>query len=190
MIAERGLVSLGEVIVRKGKGRRLPDILVLLNGLRLNVEGKKVGSWDALKEQGIRRLEEDVCDICALVEYVEVETSSVAPTQVDLKNSLMRGKFNLAFLSYADIAGLRRWDPDSVQLNKLQGVAFSELLTYLMNVYSQASTYDVIVPIVERMEATLAQFSTRLSNEVNTDRLKDVLELTEPKREEENEREE
>jgi hypothetical protein len=51
LLTERGLKALGELILRKRKGRQEPDVLIELNGVRIAIEGKKPGMWVALVEQ-------------------------------------------------------------------------------------------------------------------------------------------
>jgi hypothetical protein len=43
LLSEKGLKALGEVILRKKGGRLEPDVLIELNGVRIVIEGKKIG---------------------------------------------------------------------------------------------------------------------------------------------------
>ncbi|MBS7615114.1 hypothetical protein KEJ18_05225 [Candidatus Bathyarchaeota archaeon] len=70
LLTEKGLKALGEVILRKRKGRFEPDVLIELNGVRIVIEGKKAGLWNELVEICQNRLDNNVCDLCMMVEYV------------------------------------------------------------------------------------------------------------------------
>ena len=44
ILSERGLNALGEVILKKTTGsRKQPDVMIILNGVRIIIEGKKPG---------------------------------------------------------------------------------------------------------------------------------------------------
>jgi hypothetical protein len=85
-----------------------PDILIVLNGVRIVIEGKKEGFWDQLVTQCEERLDNNVCDLCVMVEYIQVETGKVSPTQQDIKEAIQSGRFNIGFMSYLDRANLDR----------------------------------------------------------------------------------
>jgi hypothetical protein len=73
LLADKGLRALGEVILRKSRGRPEPDVLIDLNGVRIVIEGKKPGMWNELVRQCEERLDDNVCDLCVMVEYVNFE---------------------------------------------------------------------------------------------------------------------
>jgi len=60
LLAERGLNALGEVILKKRGRRTEPDVLLLLNGVRIVVEGKKPGMWDQLVSKRVERVDDNV----------------------------------------------------------------------------------------------------------------------------------
>jgi len=179
LLSERGLKALGEVILRKKGGRPEPDVLIELNGVRIVIEGKKPGMWNVLVEQCQERLDNNVCDLCVMVEYVEVKVKELVPTQSDIKDSLLKGRFNIGFLSYIDRAGLDRWMATAPKPEQYQDVGFDDLLTYLMSVYSRVVREDIIDPVIRRMNEVLGEFAGNLSSAINLERLKEVLELEE-----------
>jgi len=177
LLAEKGLKALGEVILRK-KGRRLePDVLIELNGLRILIEGKKPGMWDALVGQCADRLDNNVCDLCVMVEYADIKIDKLVPNQLDVKEALLKGKFNIGFLSYVDRAGLDKWMTIAPKPEQYDDVNFDDLLTYLMSAYGRVSREDIIEPVINRINEVLEDFAIRLSTTVNLERLKEVLEL-------------
>jgi type I restriction-modification system DNA methylase subunit len=177
LLAEKGLKALGEVILRK-KGRRPePDVLIELNGVRIIIEGKKPGMWDALVAQCAERLDNNVCDLCVMVEYADFKLKKLVPNQVDVKEALLGGKFNIGFLSYVDRAGLDKWMATAPKPEQYNDVSFDDLLTYLMSAYSRIVREDIIEPVINRMNEVLEDFAIKLSTTINLERLKEVLEL-------------
>lgn len=186
LLAERGLKALGEVILRKGSKRPEPDVLIELNGIRIVIEGKKPGAWDTLVKQCEERLDNNICDLCIMVEYADVKLDEkLFPSQLDIKNALLNGKFNVGFLSYADRIGLDRWIGTTSRHEKYEEVSFDDLLTYVMSAYDRVVKEDVLGPVISRINEVLNNFAARISSTINIERLKDVLELREKEKEEE-----
>lgn len=179
LLSERGLKALGEVILRKRGGRPEPDVLIELNGVRIVIEGKKLGMWDALVVQCQERLDNNVCDLCVMVEYADIKVKKLLPDQSDIKDSLLKGRFNIGFLSYIDRAGLDRWMAVAPKPEQYKDVGFDDLLTYLMSAYSRVVREDIIAPVIKRMNEVLGEFAGKLSTTIDLERLKKVLELEE-----------
>ena len=177
LLAERGLKALGEVVLRKRGGRPEPDVLIDLNGVRIVIEGKKPGMWDALVEQCKERLDNNVCDLCVMVEYSNVKLRKLVPDQLDVRDALLRGRFNVGFISYVDRAGLDKWTGVAPKPEKYVNVGFDELLTYLMSAYSRVVREDIIGPVIKRMNEVLDEFAVKVSTAINVERLREVLEL-------------
>lgn len=177
LLAERGLKALGEVILRK-KGRRPePDVLIELNGVRILIEGKKTGMWDTLVKQCAERLDNNVCDLCVMVEYTDFKLKKLVPNQMDVKEALLNGKFNIGFLSYVDRAGLDKWMATAPKPEQYNDVDFDDFLTYLMSAYGRVVREDIIEPVINRMNEVLEDFAIKISTTINLERLKEVLEL-------------
>ena len=177
LLTERGLKALGEVVLRKRGGRPEPDVLIELNGVRIVIEGKKPGMSDALVEQCKDRLDSNVCDLCVMVEYADIKLRKLVPDQLDVKDALLRGKFNIGFMSYVDRAGLDRWTGVAPKPERYVDVGFDELLTYLMSAYSRVVREDIIGPVIKRMNEVLDEFAIKVSTTINVERLREVLEL-------------
>jgi hypothetical protein len=181
LLAERGLKALGEVILRKKKGRPEPDVLIEINGVRLVIEGKKPGLWNTLLDQCAKRLDDGVCDLCTMVEYANVKLKNLVPDQLDVKEALLKGRYNIGFLSYIDRAGMDKWLSIPPKPETYTDVDFDEFLTYLMSAYSRVVTENLIDPVVKRMDQVLGEFAANVSEAVNIERLKEVLELEKEK---------
>jgi len=175
LFAERGLKALGEVLLKKR-----PDVLLDVNGVRIILEGKKPGNRKELLRQAESRLDEGLCDICVMVEYAQVSIRTLGATQIDVKEALVRGRFNVASMTFADRVGLEKWiegletKPKSFQ----EDVDFQDLVTYLMTVYAQAVREDVLGPVVKRLDDSVHAFARNISSgNVNIERIKEALDL-------------
>lgn len=91
LLTERGLKALGEVILRKRGGRPEPDVLIELNGVRIVIEGKKLGMWSILVEQCEERLDNNVCDLCVMVEYADIKLEEACARSVRCEGCAFEG---------------------------------------------------------------------------------------------------
>jgi hypothetical protein len=192
LLAERGLKALGEVILRKEGRRPQPDVLLELNGIRIIIEGKKQkpGIWDELIKRCIERIDNGVCDLCVMVEYANIELENqrkLLPDQKDIKNALLKGRFNVGFMSYIDRIGLDRWVSGLPKIERYperyENISFDELVVHIMSAYSKIVTEDIIDPVIRRINDVLYDFATSVSSIINVERLKEVLELREEREE-------
>jgi len=184
LLAEKGLKALGEVILRRRGRRPEPDVFIELNGVRIVIEGKKLGMWDALVQQCRERLDNNVCDLCVMVEYGEIKSDKLVPNQLEIKDALLKSRFNIGFLSFIDMAGLDRWLATAPKPEQYKDVSFDDFLAYLMSAYSRVVSEDIVEPVIKRMNEVLSEFAVNLSTTINLERLKEVLELKEGREEE------
>jgi hypothetical protein len=195
LLAERGLKALGEVILRKEGRRPQPDVLLELNGIRIIIEGKKQkpGIWDELIKRCIERIDNGVCDLCVMLEYADIELEKqrkLIHDQVDIKNALLKGRFNVGFMSYIDRIGLDKWvsglpksDKYPERYERYENISFDELVVQIMSAYSKIVTEDIIDPVIRRINDVLYDFATSISSIINVERLRKVLELREEREE-------
>jgi hypothetical protein len=182
LLADKGLRALGEVILRKSRGRPEPDVLIDLNGVRIVIEGKKPGMWNELVRQCEERLDDNVCDLCVMVEYVNFEkllNERLSLDQSYIKKFLLKGVYNVGFMSYIARVGLDRWLGLPVKYEKYENVGFDDLLAYLMTAYNKVVGEDVIGPVIAKMKEVLDEFAKNTAPMVNVERLKETLELRE-----------
>ncbi|MEM4306590.1 MAG: hypothetical protein QW470_07555 [Candidatus Caldarchaeum sp.] len=192
LLAEKGLKALGEVVLKK-PGRRLePDVYLLINGVRIVIEGKRPGMWDELEQKCRERLDNNVCDICVMVEYLDWTDSgppitSLNPTQMQIRQALLNGKFRMGVMTYVERVGLERWleERPKKALEVYENIGFHELVTYIMAAYDRMVREDVIAPVVERMDRVLRDFAANIVRTIDVARLMEVLELREKGGEEE-----
>jgi hypothetical protein len=181
LLADKGLRALGEVILRKSRGRPEPDVLIDLNGVRIVIEGKKPGMWNELVRQCEERLDDNVCDLCVMVEYVNFEkllNERLSLDQSYIKKFLLKGVYNVGFMSYIARVGLDKWR-DLPKYEKYENVGFDDLLAYLMTAYNKVVGEDVIGPVIAEMKKVLDEFAKNTAPMVNVERLKETLELRE-----------
>lgn len=178
LLAESGLKAVGEVIIR----RKMPDVLIDINGVRVIIEGKYSGKREELHVNACGRIDNGLCDVVMMVEYLNLSFGKQTQMQIDqkvIKQALKTGTFNVGFLTYVDRVGLDKWIP---QVKKEPGfyenVDFQNLVAYLMMTYDTLIREDVLDKVIEKMEEKISSFSSRVILDApNIDRLKEVLEL-------------
>ena len=177
LLTERGLKALGEVLLKKGR----PDVLLDVNGVRIIIEAKKSGKRAELRKNCEARLDKGMCDICVMVEYVQLNVNSISPTIKDLKKALLNGTYNVGFMTYIHRIGLEKWlkgFKPRVKSEFYMNIDFQEFVTYLMSVYEYTVEEDIVTPVVDRLRYVVHGFSRAvLSYGLDMKRLKEVLEL-------------
>jgi len=177
LLAESGLKAVGEVIIR----RKMPDVLLDINGVRVIIEGKYAGKREELYENACGRIDNGLCDVVMMIEYVKLP---LGQTQMQLdqqmiKQSLKMGTFNVGFLTYIDRIGLDRWIPQIKREQEFyENVDFQNLVAYLMITYDALIKEDVLDKVINRIEEKIFSFSNKVIVDTpNVERLKKVLEL-------------
>ncbi|MGB9756420.1 MAG: hypothetical protein ACPLVJ_01385, partial [Candidatus Bathyarchaeales archaeon] len=178
LLAESGLKAIGEVIIR----RKMPDVLIDINGVRVIIEGKYLGKREELYTNACGRIDNGLCDIVMMVEYVNLSLGRQTQMQVDqkaVKSALKAGTFNVGFLTYVDRVGLDRWIPQARKTPEFyENIDFQNLVACVMMVYDALIREDVLDKIIERMEEKISSFSSRvMMDSPNIGRLKEILEL-------------
>jgi len=186
LLAESGLKAIGEVIIRR---KRMPDVLLDINGIRIIIEGKYPGKRKELYETAYKRIDEGLCDVVMMVEYAKLELPSNLSTlifeedvtQKDIKEVLRSAKFNVGFVTYIDRVGLERWVPNlRVKREFYENVDFSDLVGYLMSIYDYVIRESFLDPVIKKLEDSIFSFAEKiLMTDININRLKQILELEE-----------
>ena len=187
LLAESGLKAIGEVIIR----RKMPDVLIDINGVRVIIEGKYLGKRGELYKKACERIDNGLCDVVMMVEYVKLpfgEQKQIHIDQKEIKEALKIGTFNVGFLTYVDRVGLEKWIPElkENQPQFLENIDFQDLVAFLMGTYDTIFKENVLDRVIEKMEEKISSFSSRvIADAPNIDRLKEVLELREEGKDEE-----
>ena len=181
LLANADLKAYGEVLLSK---HARPDIMLTFNGVRVIIEGKKLGGWDALIRQCNDRLESDECDICVMVEYVRIESNTVNPTQSDIAEALRHGRFNVGVRKISNT--LERWlgaerqeKYEAERQEKYEDVDFHRLAGIIYDAYTELVSEDILKPAIDKIDDAVTRFAEELVGvgEANVERLKEVLEL-------------
>lgn len=178
LLAESGLKAIGEVIIR----RKMPDVLIDINGVRVIIEGKYLGKREELYTNACGRIDNGLCDVVMMVEYVNLSLGKQTQMQVDqktIKEALKTGTFNVGFLTYVDRVGLDKWIPRIRKAPEFyENTDFQNLVACIMITYDTLIREDVLDKVIERMEEKISSFSDRVMMDApNIDRLKEILEL-------------
>lgn len=136
LLSESGLKEVGEVIIR----RKMSDVLIDLNGVRIIVEGKNVGTREELYTHACRRIGNGLCDAVVIVEVVKLvpeQQTQLHITQKMIKQALKNGTFHVGFVTYVDRVGLGRWIHRMRKKPEFyENVDFQKLVAYLMVTYN------------------------------------------------------
>jgi hypothetical protein len=144
LLSEYCLKAVGEVIIR----RKMSDVLMDLNGVRIIIEGKNVGNREELYTHACRRIGSGLCDAVVMVEYVKLAPEKQTQLRVGqkmIKQALKNGTFHVGFVTYGDRGGLGRWIPQMRKKPEFyENVDFQKLVAHLMR------TYDALVKETNR----------------------------------------
>jgi hypothetical protein len=144
LLSEYYLKAVGEVLVR----RKMSDVLIDLNGVRIIIEGKKVGHREELYTNACRMIGSRLCDAVVMVEVVKLapeKQTQLRISQKIIKQALKNGTFHVGFVTYVDGGGLGRWIPQMRKKPEFyENVDFQKLVAYCM------LTYDTLVKETNR----------------------------------------
>ncbi|MCW4037868.1 MAG: hypothetical protein NWF13_03930 [Candidatus Bathyarchaeota archaeon] len=144
LLSEYCLKAVGEVIIR----RKMSDVLLNLNGVRIIIEGKNVGHREELYTNACRRIGSGLCDAVVMVEVVKLAPEKQIQLHISqklIKQALKSGTFHVGFVTYVDRVGLGRWIPRMRKKPEFyENVDFQKLVAYLM------ITYDALVKEINR----------------------------------------
>lgn len=183
LLVEKGLKAIGEPIVR----RKMPDVLIDLDGIRIIIEGKRIGHRDELCHKAQERIEEGLCEIVVMIEYVHLplpnslERFSII-TQEHIRNAILNGKFNVGFMTFIDLMKITRWlsAKQACQPPFYEEVDFDDLIAHLLAIYDYVVREDALKPVIDKLESALNSFAQEiLTCRINIKRLKRALELRE-----------
>lgn len=123
-----------------------------------------------------------MCEIVVMVEYKKITIENLSPTQKDIEEALLEGKYNIASMNYHDLAGLIKWieGTNHLEVSFEEDVEFNYLVTYLMNIYKNTIKRDSLTPVIEELNERVSEFAEEaLKEEVNVERVKEILDLRE-----------
>ena len=159
-MVERGLGATGEVKIHVGKRRKLPDVLMSVNGVNVVLEGK-YSSATARKEvigQCKERIEAGIAEVAVGVIYDEARVSGVLiPNQSEIRNLLENSILPTKIIKL----GQEGEDEGSGNLG-WNAVSIDDLASSIRDASNNVANEDVLASAVERIEKTVDKFSSKL----------------------------
>jgi len=138
------------------KLRAYPDVLIPINGIKINIEGRfeKSTRVKNLEEDCIERIKEGIADIGVAIYYPENlrESRSLSALERGLRNA----KFNITII-YLDNKGLNKYS--------IQKINIERLVENIENVYNIIIDTDVLINSVKEVDNIINECSTISSNE-------------------------
>lgn len=182
LLAESGLRAIGVVMI----GKKKPDLILDINGIRIVIEGKYPGHRNQLYRQACERIDQGFCDIVMMVEYSKLELPKQMNFQLDqmiVKRSLRNGRFATGFVTSADRANpakIRSNIDEEIDGEFIENVDFEDIVAQLCSVYDRVVSEDFIQPIINELETKIFNFSSKIiQTGVDVKRIEQVLELRE-----------
>ena len=180
LLAESGLKAIGEVVVKVFE-KRMPDVLLDINGIRIIIEGKYPGKRSSLYNAANQRIDEGLCDVVMMVEYASLSyPSTFEITQLHIKEALKSAKFNVGFVTYLDRINAEKWSQEEKKsVNEFyENVEFTDLVAHLMSAYEYIVSEPFLDKVIERFERQIFSFAEKVATSgINIERLKRALEL-------------
>lgn len=181
LLAESGLKAVGEPIIKK----RMPDVLVHINGIRVIIEGKHPGNRKNLYKKAYERIDEGLCEAVMMVEYENLKKDiqeQIYLDQKEIKKILKHSSFNVGIVTYVDRVShhVPELVGGKISPKFMEKIDFKELVAFLIQTYDSIIKENVLDNVLENMEEKISQFSEKIMmDEPNIERLKEVLELSE-----------
>jgi len=184
LLLRRGLRSLGEARIH-GLGLRKPDVFMVVNGVKVILEGKyrKPDVKEEFEVKCRERIDEGLCEICISVEYPQLSFEALYPAMDDVEKSLLGSKVesNVVWIS-AEGSRESGW----------MLVGIDELATLVRNSYTSIVSEDMLGKAVTSLAGALNVVAEKVVQLPNVDvlvtRVKNAIGLQEvDRRAEENE---
>jgi hypothetical protein len=175
LLLRRGLRSLGEARIH-GLGIRKPDVFMVVNGVKVILEGKyrQVGVKELLEGKCRERIDEGLCEICISVVYPRLWISSLYPNMNDVEKSLLGAKVESNVVWIA---------PEGSRESGWMSVNIDELATLVRNSYTSVVSEDMLGKAVLSLSRALGFVAEKIVQiprvEVIVSRVKDAMGLFE-----------
>jgi len=161
LLLRRGLRSLGEARIH-GLGLRKPDVFMVVNGVKVILEGKyrKLGVKEELEAKCRERIDEGLCEICISVEYPQLSFGALYPAMDDVEKSLLSSKVesNVVWIS-AEGSRESGW----------MLVGIDELATLVRNSYTSIVSEDMLGKAVVSLASALNAVAEKVVQLPNVD---------------------
>jgi len=163
LLLKRSLRALGEARI-PNIGVRKPDVFILVNGVKVILEGKykRAGARKELEKKCQQRIDEGLCEICVSVEYPFTFDNFLSPTMDDVENMLLTRDMDVN-VSWLSAEGIKRtgW----------MSVGIDELANLIRISYTSIVGEDILGPAVESLKKTIEEATERLLRISNVETL-------------------
>lgn len=154
LLLKRSLRTLGEARIH-GLGMRKPDVFILVNGVKVILEGKyaRAGARRELEEKCRERIDEGLCEICISIEYPFSFDSFLSPTMGDVERMLL-GKGVQANISLVASEGIKSGGWIKVEIDGLANL--------IRNSYTSIVGEDLLGQAVESLSSSLSEATKKM----------------------------
>lgn len=146
LLSKRGLRALGEVKIHKGKVLKKPDVMMVLNAVKIILEGKFKGQRKVLESQCRKRIEDGLCDIAIAVEYKKTPFAGES-----LEKTLEKMKFEA---NVYWVTGNTGWQ---------ENIDVNELVKMIRGAYTRAASNDIVGEAVKDLNEALDRWFNTIS---------------------------
>lgn len=147
LLLKRGLRSLGEARIR-GPGIKKPDVFMVVNGVKVILEGKyrRAGARKELEEKCRERIDDGLCEICISAEYPFSFERFLFPTMDDVKRMLLNKgvETNIAWVS-----------AEGIKTSGWVSTKIDDLATLVRNSYTSVVSEDILGKAVANLAVSL-----------------------------------
>jgi len=161
LLLKRSLRTLGEARI-PGFGLRKPDVFILVNGVKVILEGKyrRAGARKELEEKCQERIDEGLCEICISIEYPFNFNAYLSPTMDDVETALTAKGVN-ANISWIAADGVKSsgWIKSDVD----------DLANLIRSSYTSIVSEDLLGNSVESLSKALKEATDRMMTLPDTD---------------------
>jgi len=173
LLARRGLVGGAELVVRCMDEVRKPDVLMLVSGSRVNLEGKidRTGAREELAEKCPKRVEEGIADIAVAVIYKLTRDIGLLFSNEEVKEVLEASRYDVRVWGPGEKGaeplpqlGLLLAEPGermaaaeaaAEPLLQWVEVDIDGLVRILRSAINEIASRDLLADAIERLRATL-----------------------------------
>ncbi len=160
LLVERGLGATAEVKLYVGKQRKLPDVLMNVNGVNVILEGKYDGpsARENLREQCRQRIDKGLAEVAAGVVYDadQITRGVLIANQKQIRERLRKMPLQVK------IWKLGRENGDSYDVG-WNTVTLDELASAIRDAANNVASEDVLAKAVERIEQGVDRMASNLS---------------------------
>jgi hypothetical protein len=186
-LTKQGFMGAGELVVKGKKEIRKPDVFILIDGVKVILEGKlpKPSARNELTEQCQKRVSEGLCDVSIGVIYHLAKSDKLFTPMGELKSLLKKSKFEVSVWIPGRNEAEQKISWDAVDLNSLGKL--------IRSVINEVVSADILKEAVDELNYTIIEATSdiisRLGSEEAIGRLTEnmakIMEVHKPKNKDE-----